>query len=235
MTNTIQQFSEFNTQDVTDSLLWQYNDAPAIRYLVSAKEGFNQAGSLDFWAWYFFEYFAMSGLFVSPTPEKVTIWAILLGLPITSSPPTNLTKVQAFDTLAHAYPNNQNYYNANFGSTTGSTVNLPIEWAIFALRLRYFNLTGGMTIPQINSFMNFLMDYDGTNINANKIVLTDNHDMTITYKMNYVPNQFQTYIFNNLDLLPRPAGVMVNWQIIAPDAFGFGDGMQNFEHGIFGG
>ena len=84
------------------------------------------------------------------------------------------------------------------------------------------------TIPEINYLMNFLFGSYGT------VKVTDNFDMTITYRFNFNLTDLQVAVLRETGLLSTPAGVRAN--IIAQDkeVFGFnGSGCLPFNQGRF--
>ena len=91
-----------------------------------------------------------------------------------------------------------------------------------------------MTVLAINAFLNRLTGWDGSVETADKIIVVDNYDMTMTYRFNFEPDQFLRFIIDDLDLLPRPAGVSVNWETEFEDTFGFTDDDEQFDQGVFG-
>lgn len=225
MSNIEKFYGVSNSNEVLQALLWQYDNAEALQVIVYNQRDFLVEAETNFWCWYLFNYFRLYGA----DSHGVTIWSILLdyGITATSLNP-NISNTWGFGNF------NQNFGHGNFGSKNSRVVSLPTEWAVFALKLRYFGLVGGCTVPQINAALNWIMGYDGSNISAPHIWVRDNNDMSITYVLNFAPNQYMRYIFDYLDLLPRPAGVKVNWEVFVSPQFGFGAVRQNFEHGTFG-
>jgi len=227
MSETIEDFERiYGTllEQPPKALLWQHNKAQNIQDLLQGKVSFYADYYSQFWCWYLFEYFYLGD---STSAEGVTIWSILLDLGIEVTTEDNNTDVFGFG------PNNENFNNAPFGRSS-SAIGLPLEYAILALRLRFFQLTNNCSVTNINRFFVNLLGWTPENPNGQKIIVIDNFDMTITYRLNFEPDANLQFIFNNLDLLPRPAAVGVNWEVQAESAFGFGPENERFNQAPFG-
>lgn len=96
------------------------------------------------------------------------------------------------------------------------------------MQLRYFQLTSSGTVPETNRMLAYVFRGFG------KAWLIDYHDMTQEYVFNFSVPYDLAYIFNNYDLLPRPAGVSSSWTSTTLVYFGFAAGDYNFDNGIFG-
>lgn len=85
------------------------------------------------------------------------------------------------------------------------------------------------TIEDIENMLSFLFDMDSS--------AYDGYDMSISIvvRSNNIP-LFQRYAITQLDMLPRPSGVMIRFYIGAPkNAFGFlgAEGVKGFNQGKF--
>jgi hypothetical protein len=61
----------------------------------------------------------------------------------------------------------------------------------------------------------------------------DNLDMTMTYVFGFYPPDEIKFIVDNYAVLPRPAGVLLNYVIAGVKKFGFGSLNLNFNNGNF--
>jgi hypothetical protein len=177
----------------------------------------------------------------------LAVWSILLDIPLfVTTPQIPNSQIWGFN----AYTDDtdtaliNNYFN--FGNTSetvsnfsnlNTTITLSNEEQRFLLRLRYYQLVtrGQILSPQalesesntnptpydINSFLNYLcetsdIDYPG------EIYILDNLDMTITYV--FTSASFSVALLQaiiNLDLFPRPAGVLLNTAVVIGGNFLF--------------
>ena len=83
------------------------------------------------------------------------------------------------------------------------------------LQFRYFQLCSSGTVPEINRFLAYLFG------GPNKAWLIDQQNMSQTYIFNFPVSWELAYVFNNLDILPRPAGVGSAWLDATLEYFGF--------------
>ena len=211
--------------EVFDALLWQYNDATNIQGLLQNEKTFWRMQTDGFWCWFLFEYFRLYGA----GSQGVSLWSIILDLGVTSAIPPSSGPAWGFGV------DDVGFDQGGFGTNnTSSIVGLPTEYAVLALKLRYFQLVGGCTVPQINAAMNWIFGYNPNNPNSRRAWVEDHYDMSINYKFNFAPNQFERFIFDNMDLLPRPAGVRVEWTYIPAESWGFGPDDFGFDNAPFG-
>lgn len=215
--STIQEI-DANT-NLLAAILWQYEQAGNLKTLAYAKQAWFDRVQVDFWsAWY-------RDVFNIDTANKfgLSIWGRILNISLgVDVEPTPFKDSFGFGA------NNRNFNNGNFGRPGTNTVQLGLEQQRLVIRMRYFQLTTRNTIPEINQFLVRIFGSYGT------AFVRDNLDMTMTYYFGFVPDSQIQFIFENYDLLPRPAGVKVTWQSVASDHFGFGVENRNFNNGNFG-
>lgn len=215
-TGGIQQF-DFDV-NLLQAILWQYNNATNLQGLLNAKDTWYETNQSDFWEdWY-------TNVFNLPTANEfgLSIWSIILGLPLFISSGTPSGNIFGFDTQTGF-----NFDNGIFGGS--STYQLDTTTQLIALQLRYFQLTSSGTVPEINRVLKYVFK------NFGHAWLLDNHDMTQTYIFNFPVTFNLQYLFNNYDILPRPAGVESHWVDATLIYFGFRTTDFNFDNGIFGG
>ncbi|WP_432785022.1 hypothetical protein AAEX37_01944 [Oligella sp. MSHR50489EDL] len=84
------------------------------------------------------------------------------------------------------------------------------------------------TAPNINKFLRLIFP-------SRRIYYLITDHMMARYFLEFMPNAFERHIIYKLQLLPRPCGVMVEYQELPPtDFFGFyGTGFQPFNNGVF--
>lgn len=217
MTDDIQQF-DFNV-DLLKAILWEYNNAARLQSLLNQKQAWYDENQQSFWeSW-------IVNVFDLRTANKfgLEVWSIILNLPLYVNTSPSDTPIFGFDDQT-----GYNFDNGIFGNSGGNTYELPDNIKRIALQLRYFQLTSAGTVPEINRMLKYVFKDFG------QAWLIDNHDMTQVYFFNFALPFDLKYLFNNYDVLPRPAGVASYWTD-APDAFwGFAPGDYNFDNGIFG-
>ena len=205
--------------DVLKALLWQYNDATNLQGLLESKQSWYNSEYEDFWNTWFDDVFNID----TCNDFGASVWAIILGISFTVQFPPQDSPSWGFD------PYNLNFFSANFGaaSQTSKTVNLTQKRLI--LKLRYFQLISRGTIPETNQFMDYLFRNEGT------VFVQDLYDMTYAvYIFDFAPTSQTLFVLQQYDLLPRPAGVGVQLQIVTRSAFGFAPYNLNFYSANFG-
>lgn len=214
---TIQEF-DFSV-NVLSAMLWQYNSAPNLLSLMEQKQAWYDANQEQFWLdWY-------NNVFNLQTANQfgLSVWAIILDIPIiVATNPSPPDDPGLFFGDLH-----KNFTHGNFFRNNPSAVQLTVEQARTVLRMRYFQITSKGTVPEINKFMNILFGSQGG------CYVVDNYDMTASYFFLFTLPSALKYLFNNYDILPRPAGVKVTSGTAVMPAFGFGDNNENFDNGSF--
>jgi len=124
--------------------------------------------------------------------------------------------------------NNLNFNRGNFGTPAGSVISLTLEQQRLVIKLRLYQLTGRAAVFEVNAYLKELLGDDAA-------YAYDPLNMTfITYFFSETPSQQLRFILSNYDLLPRPAGVGVQWVVAARPSFGFSPYGLNFNRGNFG-
>ena len=216
--STVQDF-DFSV-DVLRALLWQHNKAERLESLLTQKSAWYSENQSDFWANWTRDVFDLR----TANAFGCQVWAAILGLKLTipTSPTNPDAPAFAFGTLR------QNFGRGNFGQSGSGSVSLTVEQQRLVLRLRYFQLISRCTVPEINRFMALIFGDLG------RVYVQDLNNMEhVVYVFDFTPGSQLTFIFEQYDLLPRPAAVGVSTIVIARPVFGFGALNQNFENGNF--
>ena len=193
---TIQTFDY--SVDVLSAMLWQYNQAPNLLSLMEQKQAWYDENQTAFWtSWY-------DNVFNLDTADQfgLTIWAIILDIPIVVvvEPPST--------TVGFGWgPYHRNFTHGNFRAVAGSQ-QLTVEQSRTVLKMRYYQITSRGTVPEINEFMARLF------VDMGPVYVLDNLDMTMTYVFGFPIPSNMNYILKNYDILPRPAGVAVSYEVI---------------------
>lgn len=213
MTN-IQQF-DFNI-DLMRAILWQYNSAEKLQSLLLSKKTWTDTYYSGFWNDWYRDVFNVE----TANEFGLSVWAIILGLPLYVSTPAEAARD------AFGFDANENFFNSTFAAVS-ETVGLPLETMRIAIKLRYHQLTCSTTIPETNRMLKRIFGDRGP------AYLLDGEDMTQTYVFMFEIGAQLRYLFDNFDILPRPASVKSNYIIGTKKAFGFGQYNVNFNNGTF--
>lgn len=218
--------------DLLKAILWQYNDAAKLQSILEQKQSWYTENQEKFWTDWFNNVFNLQ----TADDFGLTVWSIILDIPIVvvEEPPEPVLAPWGVGQY------NNNFENGNFAGSSISAQALSIEQARTVLRMRYFQITSRGTVPEINRFLNVLFEdqapppYNTMPIldpdTAQEIVdpdtglailtppdtsvavlVQDNNNMTAQYVFFApIPAKLQ-FIFENYDILPRPAGVQVTY------------------------
>lgn len=211
-----QQVIDYNV-DLLRAVLWQYNDAARLQTLLVRKQGWYDAEYLQFWQDWFRDVFDLR----SATDFGQSVWAIILGLPLTIEPVD-----EGSATLWGFGPDNYNFERGNFAPSTVG-ISLSNTERRVLLQLRYFQLVTRCAVPEINRFLRYVFAPWGA------AYVRDNLNMTMTYVFEFVPPPRLLYILQLYDVLPRPAGVQIDFTTTLREPWGFGEFNVNFDRGGF--
>lgn len=219
MTDRVQPFDFF--ADLSLALLWQYDKAARLQSLVASKQAWYDAQHSGFWSDWIRDVFDLR----TANDFGLTVWAQILNLPLLAlAPASGDREVFGFGEF------NLNFENGNFGRDVDAALSLSTEQRRLALRLRYFQLVTRGTVPEVNAFLDVLFGDEGS------VYVLDSLDMeTATYVFTFLPDPSVTFVLEQFDLLPRPAGVGVRILINPADRFGFDPYYLNFENSNYGG
>lgn len=202
---TIQEF-DFSV-DLLRALLWQYDKAANLQSLLADKKAWYDVNQTAFWEGWIRDVFDLR----TASEFGLIVWSVILDLPLFVNTPPDLGKPTfGFDGAGHV-----NFDNGNFTDTSGSSYYLPLETKRLALQLRYFQLTSAGTVPEINRMLKYLFAGRG------KAFLNDFGNMAQQYVFAFPVTWDLAYLFNNYDILPRPAGVSSTWVDATLTYFGF--------------
>ena len=227
--------------DLLQSILWQYNNATNIQSLLTQKQSWYDVNQTEFWSEWYSNVFNL----VTANQFGLAVWAIILGLPLFApaipndpdKPIFGFNAVVSFPTYLNSY---LNFNNSNF-ATVNDVTQLTIEEQRFVLRLRYFQLSDRGDITDINSFLNYLC-LSTPIAGFGKIWALDGFNMTMTYVFNFDISIPLREVLVRYDLLPRPAGVGINYVVLTGTIWGFNqvtsfpideNSNQNFSNGNF--
>lgn len=216
--STIQQTSA--DVNLLRAILWQYNKSVNLQGIIEKKQAWNVEARTKFWSNWYRDVFDLR----TANEFGLKVWSIILDLPLffNSDPSPDTKPTWGFG--AYRF----NFRGANFSNRDGATVQLPTEGKRIALQLRYMQLTGSGSVPETNRRLAAIFgQYGGA-------YLLDGHDMTQEYYFKFKLPWFMQYAFDELDVLPRPAGVKSTYRDSSQTYWGFGEYRLNFRRGNFG-
>lgn len=208
------------SSDLLRALLWQHNTAARTEALVRAKNAWYEENQRDFWTNWVKDVFDLR----TANAFGLQVWSRILGVPlqVAITPTTRLKPAFGFGSF------NSNFNNSNFTNNNGGTAGLTVEQQRILLRLRYYQLISRCTVPDINRICAAVFADLGT------VYVLDGNDMEFTiYVFDFSPGSQLQFLLEQYDLLPRPAGVGVKYNIVTRPVFGFGPFNKNFNNGTF--
>jgi hypothetical protein len=190
--------------NIFEVLIWQYENSSNIQQLILNKNIWTALYGTIFWeAW-------ESNVFNLATANLfgLTVWSILLNLPLfvpVGEAPVD-PPVWGFDVI----PPVSNNLNFEHGNLAGALVvpTLTEDEQRTALQLKYYQLVSRGAVTEVNQFLNYIFGSSGG------AWMIDNFDMTITYQFNFPINPVLLNVIAGYNLLPKPAGVNVNYVIL---------------------
>lgn len=215
---TIQEFDY--SVDLLKAILWQYNSAPNLQAILTAKQQWYNENQTEFWEDWFTDVFNLE----TCNDFGCVVWALILGLPVAliSTPTPDAQTPFGFDAV-----NLSNFDGYNFTSNTSTVVGFTLAQKRIILRLRYRQLVSRGTIPETNKILKDILGSFGS------IYMLDGLDMTQTLVCNFPIPAFLSAIFSEFDIIPRPGAVQMKVVDGTIPVFGFDQYNQNFTHGSF--
>lgn len=209
---TIQEFNY--SVNLLKSVLWQYNEAPNLLSLLTQKQEWYDLNQSEFWSSWFNDVFNLqtANLF------GLAVWSIILNVPfyVPYEPEPNDKPIWGFNDNS-LYPTLENTYVNFFGgnfSSRGDLVTLTEEQQRFLLRLTYYKLITRGEVGDINRFLDYLVSTSNIGFTG-KMWALDGLNMSMRYV--FSTSDFPANLLDELirlDILPRPAGVLIDEIII---------------------
>ena len=214
------QYQDFNFNvDLLRCILWQYNDAERLQSLIKQKQEWLIDHHTDFWAWWVKNVFDLR----TASDFGLAVWGIILE-----------ESREVFMSAARpGYPAfgfgeyRKNFGKSNFRRLHDGYTKLALEQYRLLLQLRYFKLISRGTVSEINAFLKMLFQGQG------RVFVLDPLDMSFAvYVFTFSPTSMQKFVLDDMDALPRPAGVGAQIRIVSRQVFGFGPDHLNFRGGF---
>jgi len=212
----IQQF-DFSV-DLLRALLWQYNDAARLEGLLRQKQAWYDTNQTAYWDDWFRDVFDLR----TANDFGLSVWAAILNIPLSVFAQGDAPDKPIWGFGVYREPFN----HGNFAGISSSI--LTTEQKRLVLRLRYFQLVNDGTVPEINRFFAYLFAPLGP------AYVVDGTTMNARYVFGFPLSSELELVLTQYDLLPRPAGVRVDFVIIGEaDGWGFGRYHESFNNGNF--
>lgn len=213
--------------NLLQSILWQYDKAPNLISLMAFKQTWYDINQQGFWSNWYEDVFNLT----TANAFGLSVWAIILDVPLYLNISPDIDQpVFGFNTVP-SENTNQNFTRGNF-SSRGSAQILSEEEQRLVLRLRYFQLITRGAIPEINQFLNYLFNSSGSDL-LGQVWALDGLHMNMRYVFNFNIPRGLLSILRQLRLLPKPAGVRLQYYVNQGGVFGFGSFNKNFGNGNF--
>lgn len=179
--------------DLLNNILWQYDNATALKSLLSQKSAWVNINNNEFWKeWY-------QNVFNLPTANDfgLSVWGKILNFP----------------------------RQITLKDGTGYNLSTEQYRLILMGQLQKFRMRG--TVPEINQWLTTVFGSQGP------AYVIDNYNMTTVFIFEFQPTDDQQFLLDNVDFLPRPAGVGYEIRILPNIYLGFeGSRRQTFDNGI---
>lgn len=209
--SNIQQFDY--SVNLTQVLLWQYNEAKNIQSLLQAKQNWYTTNHTEFWQNWYTDVFNLQ----TANDFGLAVWAVILNLPLQINLQPDAPDKILFG-FAPEDGGSNSYVNFDNGtlSTDGGSASLTTDQKRLLLKLRYFQLVSRCAIPEINAFLKFAFQgYPGN------VYVVDNLNMSISTIFTFDPGASLLYLIQQYDLIPRGAGVGIEYVVDTGSLFGF--------------
>lgn len=202
------------------ALLWQYNDAKNLQSLLEQKQDWYSSEFTEFWDEWYRDVFDLN----TCNDFGASVWAIILGVQFTVQVVPDKTRLSFGYGVYHT-----NYFNGNYANSDNTSIPLNITQKRLVLKLRYYQLIARGTVPETNRFLKYIFGDQGL------VYVLDQYDMSyVVYVFLYQPDSQTAFVLDNYDLLPRPAGVGVQYVVISRQVFGYGPYNTNYFDGNYG-
>lgn len=208
-------------KNIQDTLLSQYANSPIICQLIeSMNECIDPAHSIT-------DYYQLAFNVKTAQGFGLDIWGRIVGVNRNISIPPDDRETFGFKTTPQAFtPFNNQPFSAS--GARFAAYRLSDERFRTLIMIKAAANIIHATAPNINKYLRMIFP------NKRVYFLITGH-MQGRYFFEFIPNKFERHIVYNLQLLPRPSGVLIDYRESPPKGiFGFsGTGFQPFNQGSF--
>lgn len=191
MTDTIADFD--SSVDLVRALLWQHDNATALRSLIESKQDWYNINQSTFWANWYRDVFNID----TANDFGLAVWGRILNVGLGLQVDSTIGIPHFGFGIYH-----RNFNNGNFARATSGEQALSTEQKRLIIRLRYYQLISRGTVVEINEAMVRIFGDLG------QVFVRDPLDMSkITYVFKFTPSSRVRLILDRMNLLPRPSGI----------------------------
>lgn len=191
MTDTIADFD--SSVDLVRALLWQHDNATALRSLIESKQDWYNINQSTFWANWYRDVFSID----TANDFGLAVWGRILNVGLGLQVDSTIGIPHFGFGIYH-----RNFNNGNFARATSGEQALSTEQKRLIIRLRYYQLISRGTVVEINEAMVRIFGDLG------QVFVRDPLDMSkITYVFKFTPSSRVRLILDRMNLLPRPSGI----------------------------
>jgi len=206
--------------DLLKALLWRHNEAVHLTSVLQQKQNWYDDNQEGFWTDWFTNIFDLK----TANAFGCAVWAIILGIPLAVILPPATRPTFGFGAF------HRNFTRGNFAPISQNVMPLTLPQQRLVLRLRYAQLISRGNVVDINRIVQYIFTENG----YGQVYVLDGLNMTCNYVFTFaLPSPLQ-FVLTNYDILPRPAGVRINFVVTTRLTFGFGAFHANFTRGNFG-
>ena len=195
--STVQQFDA--SVDLLRALLWQHDNADALKTLIQRKQEWYNTNQAEFWSNWYRDVFNVD----TANDFGLAVWGRILNVGLG-------LQVDATIGIPHfgfgTY--HRNFGNGNFARATNGEQALSTDQKRLIIRLRYYQLISNLSVPEINEAMARIFGALGV------VFVRDPLDMSkAQYVFKFTPSSRVRLILDRMNLLPRPSGVGAEYVI----------------------
>ena len=191
MTDTIADFD--SSVDLVRALLWQHDNATALRSLIESKQDWYNINQTTFWANWYRDVFNVD----TANDFGLAVWGRILNVGLGLQVDSTIGIPHFGFGIYHL-----NFNNGNFARATSGEQALSTDQKRLIIRLRYYQLISRGTVVEINEAMTRIFGDLG------QVFVRDPLDISkITYVFKFTPSSRVRLILDRMNLLPRPSGI----------------------------
>lgn len=191
MTDTIADFD--SSVDLVRALLWQHDNATALRSLIESKQDWYNTNQATFWDNWYRDVFNVD----TANDFGLAVWGRILNVGLGLQVDSTIGIPHFGFGIYH-----RNFENGSFARATSGEQALSTDQKRLIIRLRYYQLISRGTVVEINEAMARIFGDLG------QVFVRDPLDMSkITYVFKFEPSSRIRLILDRMNLLPRPSGI----------------------------
>lgn len=182
---------------ITKHISWQYEQAKSLVSIIKQKDSWLKIHNEQFWDLWFTNVFNLK----TANEFGVSIWARILCAPLVIFLPLDGSTPFGFG------ENNENFWYSNF-ATAQAPIGLTLEEKRQVLRLLYYKQTLNNSVVSINYALKDIFGDFGV------CYITEPTNMHVVYNIGFAMSSNMQTVLTNYDILPRPAGVSFELNIL---------------------